>query len=121
MVGRLLTAATTALLTAALLWGGCVACSPLATQGAAGSGCCEPSGRCKTPVPADPSHQHCTGPAIALERYSIQQDEPALQHAVAAASPLPIVSSALEFASTPRRLPMAPGPQLYRLHSTFRI
>ena len=119
-VRSLLTAFVTAVLTATLVWGGCLSCQPAAPQKIAG-GCCQPSGKCETPRPQTPDHKHCKASAAALQDYIQSSADPAPAMIPAPAEAASAFATIPEIQAQPAPSPQATPLALYVLHSTLLI
>ena len=116
----LLTSALAVTLAATLLWGGCVSCRPV-SQTRAATGCCDTAGKCKAPAPQEPSHRHCASSSLATDQYQQAAPDLATQFAL---QPAPVPDALLPgpvASPAPLRAAAESPPDLFLLHSTFRI
>jgi hypothetical protein len=114
------------LLTATLLWGGCLSCaqyfmSPVAVAGH----CCKPSGECrKAPNSSSPA-KDCAIQAFALAQTVVTPDHAAvlLASAVAAPDSVPVLTPSQIHAIPDLKAAGSRGspPDLNLLHSVFRV
>jgi hypothetical protein len=117
MLRGALTGALAAVLAAALLWGTCAACRPAVAQKPDTSGCCDQSGRCKTPTEPPLLAQSCPTAALALDRFAPESPLPA-----AVLEPAALEVTATAEAPAPLNLEADDSPpKLFLRNASFRI
>jgi hypothetical protein len=118
MLRGLLSTGAAVVLTATLLWSGCVSCQPLIAPRASAQGCCDSQGKCKTPSRQDVAAKPCRYATPALDDYAPVPPDLAVE--VPAAEP----SLALPAVTTQpvRVVDTGPSPpELFVLNTSFRI
>lgn len=122
MPGKLANFGLQLLLLMSFAWGGCLSCSQAGLFSKSHGGCCDPAGHCgKLPRNA-PASRACDLKPVALASAADDASvSPVLP--VAVASPVTPAAAPSAFAAPESRLgpPQASPPDLYLLHSTFRI
>jgi hypothetical protein len=113
------------LLTATMLWGGCLSCAQyFMFPSLSAKTCCTPSGHCRDKTPQPSSGKECLIQSAAPSKtLSSASDASVLLSwtALPALAPASNMTPHFEAASTAGRASNASPPDLCLLHSTFRI